>query len=302
MQNSCVWCVLNFTCFLAALQTILASILQVVEVQSGKARKKTKLRVFSFTHKREKVLAGDVSGRFTTDPKLSAFCITDLMKYVPNPFPVSVRLFLDEEATERALLPDVLTKDPVCLLDSTVETSLVATCELLGKTEGTWATTSTIVEIPTRQEVLISLFGSDPIGQSNSLETLRTKSLALWKNLLSPGGAKVAVMRLVDSGEHPTTQDKLFAMVDKALDRECQAIKAPRRLQKDIVLPTDEGSADMQTYQALTSETEMESEYAGVAPSLTNSDYEDSESLEVDVLEDNPFFTSDEKVHTVSLK
>lgn len=264
-------------------------VLQVLEVQAGKAAKKTKLKVFSFTHKREKVLAGDVWGKFSTDPKLSAFHIKDLMKYVPNPFPVSVRLFLDGETTELGSLPDTLTRDPVSLLDSTVETSLVATCELLAEKEGAGPTTSAVVEIPMRQDILVSFLSSDPHEQANGLETLHTKTLALWKGLLSPGGAKVTVTRLAGSGAN-LAQHKLFTMVDKACERESQAIRAPPRLQKD--LPTDQDSADTQTYQALTNETEMENEYAGVAFSLTSSDYED----DADTLNDSPFTSDHEKV------
>lgn len=268
------------------------AILQVVDEQSGKAAKKTKLRVFSFTHKRDKILAGDVLGRFTTDPKLSAFHIPDLMKYVPNPFPVSVRLFLDEETAQQGLLPEVLTRDPVLLLDSTIETCLVATCEL--SEEGSGPTNSSVVEIPMTQDVLVSFLSDTPRGQSNSLETLHTKTLTLWKLLLS-GGANVAVTRLGDSSNNPA-QRKLSKMVHKAWERECQALKAPPRLLKDLRNPTEENSETAQVYQALTTDAELESHYTAiVSSSLANSDYEDAESLD---LEDNPFTSDHEKVCT----
>lgn len=232
------------------------------------------------------------------------------MKYIPNPFPVSARLFLDGEAAKRGLLlPDVLTKDRVLLLDSTTDASLVATCELYGENKAatgtaqnrtgttgngtgtTGNTGGTVVEIPVSQDILVSFLSKDSQGStSDSLTTLHTKTIALWKSLLSPAGSEKAttLSRLSCPGEDPA-QHKLFTMVLRGRERECQAIKAPPQLHKHL-FPTDKNSGSARTYQPLSNETETESQYMAISSSLaSSSDYDDADS---DIMEDDPF-TSD---------
>lgn len=229
-------------------------------------------------------------GRFTTDPKLAMFHIHDLVKYIPNPFPVSVRLYLDGETAEPGLLPSILTKDPVLLLDDTVETSLVCTCDLCAENEGT--DTSTVVEIPVNQDILVSFLGKDSQGKSNSLETLNTlntKTLALWRRLLSPEGERATMLRLRYSGESPT-QHKLFTMVRKGWERECQSIKLPPRLQVQL----SPGSGELEVYQALFVDSEVENQYMPLVSSSLASSDEDSENNES--VDDDTFISDNKKV------
>lgn len=256
--------------------------------------KKTKVKFFSFTEKKEKVLSGDVVGRFTTDPKLAAFHLPDIVKYVPSPFPVSARLFLDEETAKKGSpLPDILRTDPVLLLDSAVETSVVATCDLLEENDspsaaaagaGTTAKkSSTVVEIPISQDILVSFQSQGSQEKSGSLEPLQAKALALWKDLLSPAteGQRVSLPRLSYAKENPT-QHNLFTMVQEGHERESQAIKAPPQLQKD--LSADLGS-DKCTYQALASDAQADNQYMPLLSPHVNIDYEDPDSVEGNEME-----------------
>ena len=295
--------------------------LQPLTPQPGK--KKTKLKVFSFTHKQEKVLSGDVAGRFTTNPKMAMFDMQDLIKYVPNPFPTSARLFVDREATGFQL-PKALTRDYILLLDSTIDTSLIATCKLCGEGKGTDApgngigTTGsetgatqnsssgggggggggTVVEIPASQDILVSLLSKESLGGSagSGSETLHDKTVSLFKNFMSPvgtNGPASSVTRLSSPGEDPA-QYKLFTMVHRARERECQAIKASPSLQKDLLKDLRKTSEGTLMYQPLSIETEDEAEgqYMAVMSSQANSDYEDTGS------EDEPFVAADrEKVN-----
>lgn len=258
-------------------------------------------------------------GRFTTDPKLARFGIQDVMKYIPNPFPVSARLFLDDGDTAKRgpLLPDILTKDRVLLLDSTVSTSLVATCELYGESKGTGTAGNgtgtvqnrtgtaengtgmegksggTVVEIPVSQDILVSFLSKNSQGStSNSLTTLHARTVALWKSLLSPAGSDKVMSRLGCLGED-SVQHKLFTMVHRSRERECQAIKAPPQLHKDLSA-MDKSTGDAQTYQPLLSDTEIKSQYMAVMSSLTgSSDYEDADS---DAMEEDDPFISDRDI------
>lgn len=255
---------------------------------------------------------------------MAMFDVQDIIRYVPNPFPVSARLFLEEETVKKGSLPESLTRNCVLLLDSIMHTSVIATCELCGEGEGSSApgngigTTGsgtgatgnnsggagggTVVEIPASQNILVSLLGKDSLGMSagSDLEMLRASTVSLWKSLLSPAKTATSVMRLSSPEESPV-QHKLFTMVHRARERECQVIKAPPILQKDLLKDLRKVSEDSPMYQPLSSETEEENEsqyMAMMSSQASNSDYEDTGS---DVTEDDSFNAVDhEKVKYLS--
>lgn len=216
---------------------------QVINPLQAKSSKKSKLKVFSFTHKREKILPGDLAGRFTTNPKLARFHFADIVKHIPDPFPVSARLFLEpgtESSSSTLSFSGVLLREPVTMLESTVETSVIASCHLqssepeidesTGSDPGSGK--SVVVEVPVSDRIQVSLKNRDTgLEQESSLEMLHASTLSVWADLLSLAGEHPH--RLPLTGERPD-QHKLFTMICKGLEKEGQALKAPHLISKDL--------------------------------------------------------------------
>ena len=259
------------------------------------SKKSQKLKVFSFTKKSEKILSGDLNGRFTTDPKQTALFLPDIINYIPTPFPVCARLFPDGES--QGTLPDIMTRETVQLLSSSTENSVVASCTLSSTAElgGNPATKtnsssdgSTVVEIPINQNILVTLPNKDPQEKSDSLGTLHTKSHAILKDMFSTSiGKNIVPPRLMMTSKANAVQQKLYAMTRKGWEREGQSIKTPKNLSS---LPTASP-----IYQPLTDGlVDDDSQYT---PILTSSVNSDCWSIADDSYDDSPFISNHKKVY-----
>lgn len=261
------------------------------------SKKSQKLKVFSFTKKREKILSGDLNGRFTTDPRKTALFLPDIVMYIPTPFPVCVRLFPDEES--KGTLPDILIRETVQLLSSSVETSIVASCTLSptaklgGSPKGNSTSASdgsTVVEIPINQDILVSIPNEDSQDKSDSLGALHAKSHAILKDLFTSTGKNTVLSRLMTFRAN-AVQHKLYAMTRKGWEKEGQSIKTPSNL--SIALPAA-GASSLQIYQPLTDGLiDDDSQYTSTLTSSVNSDWSEEDPPEYD---NNPFISNHKKV------
>lgn len=216
-------------------------------------------------------------GSFTTDPKLATFYLPDIIKHVPDAFPVSARLFLDASTGEESpQLPVSLMREPIMILDSTIEMSLIASfsspsSSSSSEVDGTSSNGKlSIVELPLSQDIQVvivsrenypheksnSLKKSNNLKKSNSLkldslDPLHARVINIWRDLLSPASEKAATPKRLTptTGGDSTQHELLSVMVRKGWEREAQAIKAPPLLTKD--LPVDIATPQMKTYQVL---------------------------------------------------
>ncbi len=236
-------------------------ILHQVISQHAKSPKKSKLRVFSFTCQKEKILHGDTVGKFTTDPRLAGFYVPDILKHLSDSFPLCARLF-PEEGTESSF-PKSLMKDPLMLLDSTLQITVIATCNLLPErgVSGSLGRRA-VVEVPLSEDILVSTMNREPRDKANSLETLHTKTAAVWKDLMSTDTESVLPQRLRVSPEDPV-QHALFTMLRKGWEKEGQSLKAPVLL---------ENSTDSSTYHVISDESQR-STYTPLLSASMSSDY-----------------------------
>lgn len=242
------------------------------QVVQGKSARKQKLKVFSFTQKEEKVLPGDMAGKFTTNPKLAQFYLPDVIKYVPEPFPASVRLFLEaEDAVDASLLPDSLRKEVVVLLDSTIKTSLIASYSQETETGGSKDLT---VELPISEDILVSIPYQSYLNESASfsLDRLHKRTLSVWSDLMSPSpaGDPTAHPKLLHAGGD-TARQRLFSMVRAGWEKEGQGIKLPQLLKNSLADDLD-ASAQYQGL-GLTDVSRGSSEYMPLLTSSLSSDY-----------------------------
>ena len=216
----------------------------------GKSAKKLKLKVFSITHNQEKVLAGDLAGRFSTDPKLARLYLSDILKHVPDTFPVSARLFVDKDSSSpspassssQSSLLECLTKGPVTLLDSLVETSLIASyCS--GQSEGGQRI---VIDLPIHPDIHMGVSYRDDRGQS--AEKLRSTTLSVWNDLTSPVDKQTIHPKVLSAGGD-VVQHALLTMVRKGWERDGQAILTPQQLRKELTV--DVAPLTTQHYQVL---------------------------------------------------
>ena len=246
--------------------------------QHSKSNKKSKLKVFSFTHQKEKILHGDTVGKFTTDPRLGGLYVPDILKFLSDSFPLCVRLCLEDGSGESSFPPS-LTSDPLLLLGSTVETSVIATCTVLPErsVSGSLGRT-TLVDIPLSQDVLVNTANREPREKAGSLETLHAKTVAVWKDLMSLDSENALPQRLKVSPEDKV-QHELFARVRKGWEREGQSLKAPPLIKKEIPgIPID---PNLQSYQVLMDGSLSSSPYTPLlSTSLSSETYSTADDID----------------------
>ena len=215
-----------------------AILFQVIKAQAKS--KKSKLKVFSFTDKREKILSGDVNGRFNTDPRLAQFFIPEIIQYMPESFPITARLYYDKEvetsSMDRPILPRTLTREPVMILDSTLQTSVIASLSptLSSDIRGSVASagiTKNIVEIPVSEDITLAII-DEKMKQLSSVEALHSDTETIWKQISSD--KNVIQPRLLLAGKN-TVQHRLFTMVRGDGEVQGQALEVPPLIRKDLV-------------------------------------------------------------------
>ena len=104
------------------------------------------LKVASVTDQKEKFLQRDCMGHFTTDPFCTQLHLPELVRYVPDPFPVRARMFPDVKT--ESTFPEHVFSEPVLLVNQYVETSLIAT-----PVSDQGAIQNTVVELPTTLDI-----------------------------------------------------------------------------------------------------------------------------------------------------
>lgn len=104
------------------------------------------LKVASVTDQKEKFLQRECMGHFTTDPFCTQLHLPELVRYVPDPFPVMARMFPD--AKTESTFPEHVFSEPVLLVNQYVETSLIAT-----PVSDQGAIQNTVVELPTTLDI-----------------------------------------------------------------------------------------------------------------------------------------------------
>ena len=237
-------------------------------------------------------------GKFTTDPKLAQFNIPDIMKYIPDPFPATARLFLKTGTTP--LLPDLLTKETVLILDSTVETSLIAS--LSDDTESEYSIsgiTKNTIEVPINGDILIEVIDEDK--KSRKMEALYADTHALWQNFMNPPDKNTIHPKLASSGMN-LVQHKLFSQIREGAEREGLAIEPPPLMRESLPINIDK--PNKRIYQVLLDTgLQGKSEYmpllsvsSSVSSENRSSLADDAEFVDKDTVEDLDPFTSDTEI------
>lgn len=184
-------------------------------------------------------------GRFTTDPNQAQFYIPEILDYIPNPFPLSARLYMD--ADSEYPLPDVLTKRPIKLLNSTVEESIIGNLRAESMDPSDSSSNKDLIELPVVSDIMVSVIPEDQI-QLNTITKLYSDTQTLWKNLVTLPDDSPTFSRVPVSGKNPI-QHKLSTLSRKGEEKKASAIEAPPLVRKD--LPLISSSPDQNAYQVL---------------------------------------------------
>ena len=213
----------------------------------SKLQKKPKLKVFSFAEKKEKVLPGDAAGKFTTDPKMAQFFIPEILEYIPNSFPLSARLFLENHKEQP--LPDSLTKSPITILNTIIEESVIGVVkeEMSQSTTLSKKNMKNLVELPVVPDILVSVIPEDQI-QLNTIEVLYADTETMWKYFVDPADKIPMCSRLQVSGGSPL-QSMLSALCQAGEEGRGCALEAPPLVRKD--LSAIQESPNKNAYQVL---------------------------------------------------
>lgn len=103
-----------------------SEVLIVLDRQSSQGGNQDQLVVFSLLTRSRKILSTKCLALFSTNPSCTQLHLTDIAKYVLEPFPCQAFLYIDESALPKALkLPSGFLDKPVILVDSKDEVSLV---------------------------------------------------------------------------------------------------------------------------------------------------------------------------------
>ena len=202
-------------------------------------------------------------GKFTTDPKKAQFYIPEILEYIPNPFPMSARLFLEDD-----YLPDILTKNPITMLSSTIEDSIIGNV----KEEETQCginkkDLTNLIELPVVPDILVSLIPEDQI-QLNTIEILYEDTQATWRDFVSPSDKVPVCPRPAVSGR-TSVQNKLSTLYRKGEEAKGSALEAPPLMKKD--LSTIQGSSDLNAYQVLVDGVASVNQYMQPSRSFSSS-------------------------------
>lgn len=208
-------------------------------------------------------------GRFTTDPRQAQFYIPEIMDYIPNPFPLSARLYMDTESEYP--LPEILTKSPITILGSTIEESIIGNLQGESKDPSDSLNHSNmkkdLIELPIVSDIMVSVIPEDQI-QLNTIENLYADTQTLWRNLVAPPNKNPVCPRVAVSGKNPV-QHKLSTLTRKGEEMKGLAIEAPPLVRKD--LPLVQGSPDKSTYQVLIDGMAPNNQYMMPLRSLSSS-------------------------------
>lgn len=210
-----------------------------MQIDVAKSSKKPKLKVFSCLQQKEKILPGDLVGRFTTDPKLAKLHLPDILQHLT--LPVSAHLFV-ADGTDASQL-ECLTKGPVVLLDTTVETSLVASFprSVADDTSGS-DTSRSVVDVPISKDIRLGIsYREEP----SSLARLRVSTRAVWADLTAPLSEKTSHPRVLRAGDG--VQHALSSLVRAGWEREGQGLRVPPQLKKELGAVDDASSSSFLT-------------------------------------------------------
>lgn len=168
------------------------------------------------------------------------------MDYIPNTFPLSARLFLEDDNEHP--LPDILTKNPITILNSSIEESVIG----MLKEEASHDTISkkdlaNLVELPVIPDILVSVIPEDQV-QLNTIEVLYADTQTMWKDFIAPSNRIPVCPRPAVSGRN-SLQNKLSSLYRKGEEAKGCGLEAPPLMRKD--LSTIQESPDKNTYQVL---------------------------------------------------
>ena len=213
----------------------------------SKQSRKPKLKVFSFTDRKEKILNGDMVGNFTTDPQLAQFYIPEIIDYIPNLFPLSAHLYMD--AGSGNTLPDILVKRPVTIMNCTVKESVIAIlrAESMDPNARLDDYKKNVIELPIVSDIMVSVIPDDQI-QLNSIENLHTDTQILWKEFVTQPNTSTVCAHVAVSGKTPI-QHKLLTLTRKGEERKASAIEAPALVRNHLA--TIPPSLNLNAYQVL---------------------------------------------------
>ena len=135
-------------------------ILIIKGVHKPKHRGKRSLKVFSMMSRSEKILPEGYCGQFSTQPFLVKLHLSDIMEYLPDPFPadalmsVDYDLFCKRTAELRDIPVNIFTQNKIVKLCSCkVETSLVSTIDDSNSSSRVICDEKVIFDIPITEEL-----------------------------------------------------------------------------------------------------------------------------------------------------
>lgn len=216
------------------------------------------MKVYSFTEKKEKKLSGDIVGKFTTDPRKAHFYISEILVHILNAFPLSARLFLEDD--DKKILPDVLTKNPVTIVKSSAEESVVGILKedvLSHDSSISKKDPTKLVELPVVPDLWVSVVPEDQI-QLNTIEVLYADTQSTWKDFVNPSN-KIPTCVYPAICSRTPLQNKLMSLCRRGEEASGCTIEAPPLMKKD--LNDIQGSPDKNAYQVLIDGTATASTY-----------------------------------------
>jgi len=250
-----------------------------------KQQKKSKLKVYSITEKKEKVLPGDAAGKFTTEPRIAQFYIPEILEYIPNPFPLSARLFLENHNEQT--LPDNLTKNPITVTNSAIEESVIGVLKEEMSHDATLSKKDPVnrVEIPVVPDILVSVIPEDQI-QLSTIEVLYADTQTIWKEFINPADKTPVCSRPLVSGGSPL-QNKLLTLCQAGEESRGCALEAPPLVRKD--LSAIQGSPSKNAYQVLIDGVATTNQYTQPRKSFSssNSSFDTTRSNSTTTTEDS---------------
>lgn len=185
------------------------------------------LKVYSITTGETKSLPIQCAGNFTTKPHSLCLHLPEIVKHIPNVFPVEAVVYIERTTCNYEFVPESLIGEVVTLTHSSIETTLIATaysCELSEEEEVVKPVNPEKVEIhdiPVNLDIEVKV---DPLSAEDR-QVLNATTMQLYSSF---DPEKLIVCKPFSSSDCFQTQLQLYRVVHKDRRLEGTQIEMPK--------------------------------------------------------------------------